>query len=139
MGDPQQRAVTVHGDQPVLVVQVGVPPVAGSSRWTVGVSPKIVVQSATGKPSPPTSTVGQAEASAVRCEVSGPAPGPGSGVASEEPVSPCMVAVPSGPAYGLCGGRGAYEVAACAGVALAKASRAAASSAKRMEGPVREG
>ena len=64
-------------------------------------------------------------------------PGPGNGVASEDPASPCMVAVPTGPRCGLGVARGPRVGAAPAGPAEASATAQAANRTNgvRMGGP----
>ncbi|BBE45983.1 hypothetical protein RE2895_29140 [Rhodococcus erythropolis] len=78
----------------------------GSIKWMVGIWPIIVVQSETTMPSEPWRTVGQAAIIGKAVTSCGPVPGPGSGVTSDEPASPCMVEVPTGPRYGFAGARG---------------------------------
>ncbi len=128
MGNADQLTVSVDGYETVLVVEVGVdaaeqtalrerqlcygsyPTVVasafGSIKWMVGIWPIIVVQSETTMPSEPWRTVGQAAIIGKAVTSWGPVPGPGSGVTSDEPASPCMVEVPTGPRYGFAGASG---------------------------------
>src|SRR6478752_4583074 len=53
--------------------------------------------------SPPARIVGQTPPSGTVVGSGAFAPGPAYGVVSDEPASPCIVAVPTGPAYGLIG------------------------------------
>jgi hypothetical protein len=81
---------------------------------TLGARVAIEVHSASGIPSRPTSVVGQAAPSSWKRTLTGP-DGPRYGVLSDDAVSPCIVAVPTGPAAGFAGGSGPN---ACAEPAL---------------------
>jgi hypothetical protein len=77
-----------------------------ASKWTVGVLPIQDVQRTIGRSSLRISTVEQAPNFKPRRARTKPVLAPGSGVVSDEAVSPCMVAVPLGPTHGLASGRG---------------------------------
>src|SRR4051794_38790368 len=93
--------------------------VDGSSRMTIGARVAIEVHSASGSPSRPTSVVGQAAPSSWKCALTVP-DGPRYGVLSDDAVSPCIVAVPTGPAAGFAGAGGPN---ACAGAAMSSSAR----------------